>query len=314
MSHHQTTLMLPNPTTPTRSSSASSSPLPLIHAIFGRKNLFYHRLPSLPLRLSVLKLDGSSFRTQPPFPSFYLSSSSLHTLLKLSSLFADIQVSKTATIAELKDAVEAVFAHTPLKGPAKISWAHVWGQFCLCYDGQKLVTENDYLRNYGIKDGDEIIRHLYGPVIVSCIDVKRKLTFSGERVTDGSSLYSLRFIRHVSNNCCVQRKRLKKRIVYLKPQRRSSPVDSYQDKRKSDSDEIGSDDEATDNEKHDTEEVEEERVVKNKFAGFVGELFSYTPLAVEKALFSETYMETYGLIFGRNVSRIPMTLAKPDEN
>ncbi|XP_014504400.1 uncharacterized protein LOC106764622 isoform X1 [Vigna radiata var. radiata] len=220
MSHHQTTLMLPNPTTPTRSSSASSSPLPLIHAIFARKNLFYHRLPSLPLRLSVLKLDGSSFH---------------------------IQVPKTATIAELKDAVEAVFAHAPLKGPAKISWAHVWGQFCLCYDGQKLVTEDDYLRNYGIKDGDE-----------------------------------LRFIRHVSNNCCVQRKRLKKRIVYLKPQRRcrSSPVDSYQDKRKSDSDEIGSDDEATDNEKYDTEEVEEERVVKNKFAGFMGELFSYTPLAV----------------------------------
>ncbi|BAT82332.1 hypothetical protein VIGAN_03233300 [Vigna angularis var. angularis] len=219
MSHHQTTLMLPNPTTSSRSSSASSSPLPLIHAIFARKSLFYHRLPSQPLRLSVLKLDGSSFH---------------------------IQVSKTATVAELKDAVEAVFSHAPLKGPAKISWAHVWGQFCLCYDGQKLVTENDYLRNYGIKDGDQ-----------------------------------LRFIRHVSNNCCVQRKRLKKRIVYLKPQRRcrSSPVDSYQDKRKSDSDEIGSDDEATDNEKHDTEEVEE-RVVKNKFAGFVGELFSYTPLAV----------------------------------
>ncbi|ESW33197.1 hypothetical protein PHAVU_001G050800 [Phaseolus vulgaris] len=209
MSHHQTTFM----PTPSRSSS-----LPLIHAIFSRKSLFYNRLPSLPLRLSVLKLDGSSFH---------------------------IQVSKTATVAQLKDAVEAVFSHAPLKGPAQISWAHVWGQFCLCYDGQKLVTENDYLRNYGIKDGDQ-----------------------------------LRFIRHVSNNCCVQRKRLKKRIVYLKQHRRSSPVNSHQHKGKCVNDEIASDDEATDNEKHDIEEVEEERVVKNKFAGFVGELFSYTPLAV----------------------------------
>lgn len=33
---------------------------------------------------------------------------------------------------------------------------HVWGQFCLCYDGQKLVLETDYLRNYGIKDGDQV--------------------------------------------------------------------------------------------------------------------------------------------------------------
>jgi len=58
-------------------------------------------------------------------------------------------------------------------------------------------------------------------------------------------------------------------------------VDSHQHKGKCDNDEIGFDDETTDNEKHDIEEVEEEeRVVKNKFAGFVGELFSYTPLAV----------------------------------
>lgn len=39
------------------------------------------------------------------------------------TLLADIQVSKTATVAELKDAVEAVFSHMPQKGPAKISWS-----------------------------------------------------------------------------------------------------------------------------------------------------------------------------------------------
>lgn len=34
----------------------------------------------------------------------------------------DIEVIKTATIAELKEAVEAVFSHMPKKGPVKISW------------------------------------------------------------------------------------------------------------------------------------------------------------------------------------------------
>ncbi|KAK7834580.1 u11/u12 small nuclear ribonucleoprotein 25 kda protein [Quercus suber] len=88
----------------------------------------YTKLPSQPLNLSVLKLDGSSF---------------------------NIEVTKTATIAELKEAVEAVFDHMPQKGPGKISWPHLWGHFCLCYDGQKLVTEADPIRNYGIKDGDQ---------------------------------------------------------------------------------------------------------------------------------------------------------------
>ncbi|KAH1212801.1 hypothetical protein AAZX31_14G112500 [Glycine max] len=211
----------PNTKTPRRSSSSSSS-----LAIFARKSFFYDRLPSQPLRLTVLKLDGSCFH---------------------------IQVSKMATVAELKDAVEAVFSHVPHKGPAKISWAHVWGQFCLCYDGQKLVTEKDYLRNYGIKDGDQ-----------------------------------LRFIRHVTNNCCVQRKRLKKRVVYLKQHRRSLQVDGHLPKGNCDDNDIGSDDEATDSgkikhhieEEEEEEEREEECVGKNKLAGFLGDLFSYTPLAV----------------------------------
>ncbi|KAL2318073.1 hypothetical protein Fmac_031949 [Flemingia macrophylla] len=211
---HETRLVVANPKSPPRSSS-----LPIISAILARKSFFYNRLPSQPLRLTILKLDGSSFH---------------------------IQVSKTATVAELKDAVEAVFSHVPYKGPAKISWVHVWGQFCLCYDGQKLVTEKDYLWNYGIKDGDQ-----------------------------------LRFMRHVSNNRFVQRKRPKKRVVYLKPRRRSTQVNSYQPKGNCDEDKIGSDDEATENAKIEhNKDKGHERAGKNKFAGFVGELFSYTPLAV----------------------------------
>lgn len=32
----------------------------------------------------------------------------------------------------------------------------VWGHFCLCYDGQKLTNDKAYIRNYGIKDGDQV--------------------------------------------------------------------------------------------------------------------------------------------------------------
>ncbi|KAJ1410939.1 Ubiquitin-like domain superfamily [Sesbania bispinosa] len=111
-----------------------------------------------PLRLSVLKLDASSFH---------------------------VEVARTATVAELKQAVEAAFSYMPQKGTGKISWPHVWGQFCLCYDGHKLVTDTDYLRDYGIRDGDQ-----------------------------------LHFMRHVSNTCSFQKMRLKKGVVNLK-QRRS---------------------------------------------------------------------------------------------
>lgn len=37
-------------------------------------------------------------------------------------LFAGIQVTKTATVAQLKQAVEAAFSHMPQNGPGKISW------------------------------------------------------------------------------------------------------------------------------------------------------------------------------------------------
>ncbi|XP_057957167.1 uncharacterized protein LOC131150459 [Malania oleifera] len=112
----------------------SFSPLLLINGL-SRKSLSYSKLPQQPLKLSVLKLDGSCF---------------------------DVEVAKTATIAELKQAVESVFSHFPEKGLGKISWPHVWGQFCLCYDGQKLLTETECINNYGIKDGDQLhfVRHV----------------------------------------------------------------------------------------------------------------------------------------------------------
>lgn len=107
-----------------------------------RRSFSYLKLPQQLLKLSILKLDGSCF---------------------------DVQVARTASVAELKQAVESVFSLSPKEGQGKISWSHVWGHFCLCYEGQKLLNDRTCIRSFGIKDGDQLhfIRHLsinYNPV------------------------------------------------------------------------------------------------------------------------------------------------------
>ncbi|KAI6680208.1 hypothetical protein NL676_034089 [Syzygium grande] len=92
---------------------------------FSRKSFSYSQLPQEPLKLSVLKLDGSCFGNSLPLPPLPFRRGG------------------------------GVFILRP---------RHVWGQFCLCYNGQKLVTETDYIIDYGIKDGDQLhfIRHVSG--------------------------------------------------------------------------------------------------------------------------------------------------------
>ncbi|KAJ4880638.1 Ubiquitin-like superfamily protein [Raphanus sativus] len=116
---------------PRRSLAASLSPLRLIDR---RKSFSYSQMPEEPINLTVLKLDGSSF---------------------------DIEVLKTATVGELKMAVEASFSHLHITGLGNISWPHVWAQFCLSFEDQRLTNEADNLIGLGIKDGDKLrfIRH-----------------------------------------------------------------------------------------------------------------------------------------------------------
>ncbi|XP_021298337.1 uncharacterized protein LOC110427202 isoform X2 [Herrania umbratica] len=81
-------------------------------AIVARK-LLYRKLPQQRnFKLSVLKLDGSLF---------------------------DVNVGRNATVAELKVAIEELFAALPGETHGSISWSHVWGHFCLSYEGQKLL-------------------------------------------------------------------------------------------------------------------------------------------------------------------------------
>ncbi|KAL6221658.1 hypothetical protein ACLB2K_005054 [Fragaria x ananassa] len=99
-----------------------------------KKSFAYHKMPQQPLNLSVIKLDGSTF---------------------------DVQVSRMAKVAKLIEAVKDVFDHSA-NDDEVISWSHVWGHFCLCYNGKKLLDYKAYIRVIGIKDGDQLrfVRHL----------------------------------------------------------------------------------------------------------------------------------------------------------
>ncbi|GAV75436.1 hypothetical protein CFOL_v3_18915, partial [Cephalotus follicularis] len=99
------------------------------------RTLSYYKLPHQMFKLSVLKLDGSLF---------------------------DVNIARNATVAELKQAIEEVFTLRSNEGQGNISWSHVWGHFCLCYEGQKLTNDKACIKIFGIKDGDQLqfIRHL----------------------------------------------------------------------------------------------------------------------------------------------------------
>lgn len=97
------------------------------------------------------------------------------------SWILDVQVSRMAKVAKLIEAVKDVFDHSA-NDDEVISWyisysvhefwfiiswkfkflrinmcrSHVWGHFCLCYNGKKLLDYKAYIRVIGIKDGDQV--------------------------------------------------------------------------------------------------------------------------------------------------------------
>ena len=44
---------------------------------------------------------------------------------------------------------------------------HVWGHFCLCYNGEKLINDRACLRNFEIKDGDQVCGYFLSHVLGS---------------------------------------------------------------------------------------------------------------------------------------------------
>ncbi|PIN01499.1 hypothetical protein CDL12_25994 [Handroanthus impetiginosus] len=127
----------------------------LIPFSLQNKSLTYLKLPEPLLRLSVLKLDGSSF-------SFH--------------------VARNATVGRLKSAIEEEFGLS-WKDERKNLWSLVWSHFCLCYEGQKLISEKACIQKYGIKDGDQLhfIQHLRIELAPAPLQSKHQITVSKQR-------------------------------------------------------------------------------------------------------------------------------------
>ncbi|KAI5662066.1 hypothetical protein M9H77_21389 [Catharanthus roseus] len=83
------------------------------------------------MRISVLKLDGSSF---------------------------DVAVMNSATVKDLKLTVAKKVNEMEQSkmGHRQISWRHVWENFCLLYHNEKLLDDNAGLQNYGIKNNSQV--------------------------------------------------------------------------------------------------------------------------------------------------------------
>ncbi|XP_078443909.1 uncharacterized protein LOC144713249 isoform X2 [Wolffia australiana] len=102
---------------------------------FARRSTFsYDRLPQPLLCLSIVRLDGSSF---------------------------DVTVLRSASVGELKLAVEEIFSGSPGSSTGDVSCqlmfrSHVWGHFCLCHMNQKMTDDKISLQAFGVKDGDKL--------------------------------------------------------------------------------------------------------------------------------------------------------------
>ncbi|KAL7595209.1 hypothetical protein Lser_V15G28169 [Lactuca serriola] len=133
--NRKTPFEINRPSSPFSISTTSSSFPPLLPAKRSSwRSLSFGKFSSKPIRLSILKLDGSSF---------------------------DIVVTNRATVAKVKKAIEAAFCDIPTQGDAEISWSHVWGHFCLCFESMKLFRDRDSITRFGIKNGDQLqfVRH-----------------------------------------------------------------------------------------------------------------------------------------------------------
>ncbi|KAL4592330.1 hypothetical protein LXL04_005321 [Taraxacum kok-saghyz] len=116
------------------STSSSSFPQYLPAKRSSWRSLSFGKFSAKPIRLSILKLDGSSF---------------------------EIVVFKRATVAKVKKAIEAAFSYLPTQGDDEFSWSYVWGNFCLCFENMKLIRDRDSISRFGIKNGDQLqfVRH-----------------------------------------------------------------------------------------------------------------------------------------------------------
>ncbi|KAL9445782.1 hypothetical protein AB3S75_013632 [Citrus x aurantiifolia] len=83
------------------------------------------------MRISILKLDGTSF---------------------------DVAVMNSATVKDLKLAIKKKVNDMEQSnlGHRHISWQHVWANYCLSHQNQKLLDENSALQDCGVRNNSQV--------------------------------------------------------------------------------------------------------------------------------------------------------------
>ncbi|BFI15104.1 U11/U12 small nuclear ribonucleoprotein 25 kDa protein [Marchantia polymorpha subsp. ruderalis] len=86
------------------------------------------------------------------------------SILKMDNTSFDVAVLNTASVRELKAELEKKVdsMEQGQLGHRHISWKHVWGNFCLTYNNEKLLNDDALLREFGIKNNDQLhfARHI----------------------------------------------------------------------------------------------------------------------------------------------------------
>ncbi|KAL3676753.1 hypothetical protein R1sor_026701 [Riccia sorocarpa] len=87
------------------------------------------------------------------------------TILKMDNTTFDVAVLNTATVRDLKAAVQKKVdsMEESQLGHRHISWRHVWGNFCLAYNHEKLLNDDALLRDFSMKTNDQILFALHVP-------------------------------------------------------------------------------------------------------------------------------------------------------
>ncbi|KAL2623229.1 hypothetical protein R1flu_003434 [Riccia fluitans] len=79
-------------------------------------------------------------------------------ILKMDNTTFDVSISNTATVRDLKAAIQKKvdFTEKSRLMHRHISWTHVWGNFCLIYNHEKLLNDDATLREFSMKNNDQL--------------------------------------------------------------------------------------------------------------------------------------------------------------
>ncbi|KAL6011814.1 hypothetical protein ACLOJK_002280 [Asimina triloba] len=89
--------------------------------------------------------------------SLELGSAMKISLLKMDGTSFDVAVLNSASVKDLKLAIKKKVEETVQSqmGHRHISWRHIWANFCLAYQNEKLIDDNSLLQDFGIRNNSQ---------------------------------------------------------------------------------------------------------------------------------------------------------------